>query len=472
LLDLTAKALKVDRTFITYTNGWTASRFNLPLPYFGKIAEEKGEVLVVNDVDKISGDKEEVKKHGINSFVLVPFNSHFGGHLGVASKGKREWSGWELTILQAAGKVVADIVSEIPAQQQIKNFENLIEASSLFKNAAPLTLSQSEGKYIPIIEGVATANPGPKVPQSECRDWIKNISSLRDMLHRVDALYENTKINTRHLANPDFSKPFDPSKFEFYPHSSDLLPLPPIQDRLKKFDEYAAPVVTKAAEDAMRNAGISVDQIGKLIFVTSTGFSGPGLDCHIIKSLGISPHCERALVGFMGCAAAMNGFRVACDYAVSHPDKKALMVSVEVSSVHGAFADNMNDMIIHALFADGCGAVIIGARVEGEAVPRPFGRHYDMEIITAKSWLVPGTEDGITLAIQNEGITCTLSRQLPQYIFSCAKKYVDITLEPLGFKQEDVDHWMIHPGGTRIIQSAAASLGLDDTQTAQSWAVF
>jgi len=148
------------------------------------------------------------------------------------------------------------------------------------------------------------------------------------------------------------------------------------------------------------------------------------------------------------------------------------MVAVEVSSVHGAFADNMNDMIIHALFADGCGAVVIGAKSEGESIPKPLGRHYDMEVITAKSWLVPGTEDGITLAIQNEGITCTLSRQLPQYIYSCAKKYVDITLDPVGFKQEDIDHWMIHPGGTRIIQSAAAALGLDEAQTAHSWAVL
>jgi len=123
-------------------------------------------------------------------------------------------------------------------------------------------------------------------------------------------------------------------------------------------------------------------------------------------------------------------------------------------------------------FADGCGAVVIGSKFDGEVVPKPFGRHYDMEVITAKSWLVPGTEDGITLAIQNEGITCTLSKQLPQYIYACAKKYVDLTIQPLGYEQEDVDHWMIHPGGTRIIQSAAASLGLDENQTAHSWAVL
>ena len=50
----------------------------------------------------------------------------------------------------------------------------------------------------------------------------------------------------------------------------------------------------------------------------------------------------------MGCAAAMNGFRVANDYAASHPGKLALMVCV-VISVHTTFDDNVNDAILHAI---------------------------------------------------------------------------------------------------------------------------
>lgn len=39
-----------------------------------------------------------------------------------------------------------------------------------------------------------------------------------------------------------------------------------------------------------------------------------------------------------------------------------------------------------------------------------------LAITDTHAWLMEGTEDGITLAIKPNGITCTLSKFLPQYI--------------------------------------------------------
>jgi alpha-pyrone synthase len=61
-----------------------------------------------------------------------------------------------------------------------------------------------------------------------------------------------------------------------------------------------------------------MSDIGKLVVVSSTGFLGPGLDCHIIQEIGLSRGVDRTLIGFMGCAAAMNGFRVGMDYVRCH----------------------------------------------------------------------------------------------------------------------------------------------------------
>ena len=36
----------------------------------------------------------------------------------------------------------------------------------------------------------------------------------------------------------------------------------------------------------------------------------------------------------------------------------------------------------------------------------------------------------------------------------------------------DIDLWAVHPGGTKIIQKAQASLGLTDAQVAHSWEVL
>jgi alpha-pyrone synthase len=68
--------------------------------------------------------------------------------------------------------------------------------------------------------------------------------------------------------------------------------------------------------------------------VSSAGFLGPSLDCELINALGLPRSTDRSLIGFMGCAAAINGYRVAMDYVRAHPGKLALMVCVEISSVH------------------------------------------------------------------------------------------------------------------------------------------
>jgi len=85
----------------------------------------------------------------------------------------------------------------------------------------------------------------------------------------------------------------------------------PVQNRLAKFKEVAVPLVTDVCQRAMRDAGVVPKNVHKLIVVSSTGFLGPSLDCELIESLGLPRSTDRTLIGFMGCAAAMNGYRVA-----------------------------------------------------------------------------------------------------------------------------------------------------------------
>ena len=39
---------------------------------------------------------------------------------------------------------------------------------------------------------------------------------------------------------------------------------------------------------ALKDAGVKAEEIGKLVVVSSTGFLGPGLDCSLIKTLGLA----------------------------------------------------------------------------------------------------------------------------------------------------------------------------------------
>lgn len=53
-----------------------------------------------------------------------------------------------------------------------------------------------------------------------------------------------------------------------------------------------------------------------------------------MKSIGLNHSVEREVVSFQGCGAGINGLRLASQYAVTHPGRLALLVSVELPSLH------------------------------------------------------------------------------------------------------------------------------------------
>lgn len=316
-----------------------------------------------------------------------------------------------------------------------------------------------------LIVGMATGNPPFRVTQKSALAValkVPNVDSVRPVLERI---YGNSRIGSRYFAVPDFS-PEQATKENplFYPADGSFEV--PVNTRLEKFREVGTPLVCTVAMRAIKEAGLNVEQIDKLVVVSSTGFLGPGLDCELIQHLGLRRDVDRSLIGFMGCAAAMNGFRIANDFVKCNAGKYALMLCVEISSVHTTFDDNINDAILHAIFADGCAACVLSGVTASSA---PKG---SLAIVSDHAWLMEGTEDGITLAINPNGISCTLSKHLPSYIAKNMGGYVESWLKKTGCKKSDVDFWAVHPGGRRIIEEAQNGLDLSEEQCADSWAVL
>jgi len=321
------------------------------------------------------------------------------------------------------------------------------------------------GKRYPIMLGLATGNPRYKVSQMDALKVAMRAPDCDGIKSILERVYTNSKISSRYMAIPDFTpEQKHPDDDYFFPEDGTFRL--PVQERLVKYKEVAVPLVTEVCKKAIAEAGVPLHEINKLVVVSSTGFLGPSLDCELIVNLGLSRGTDRALIGFMGCAAAMNGFRIAMDYVKSNPGKYALLVCVEISSVHTTFKDNVNDAILHAIFADGAAAAVLSA----ETVDRiPKGT---LAIVDDHACLMQGTEDGITLSINDDGISCTLSKYLPQYISKNMGGYVDSFLGKHNLTRKDVDFWAIHPGGRRIIEEAQNGLGVTDDQAADSWAVL
>ncbi|MFC9998947.1 type III polyketide synthase [Nocardia sp. NPDC127526] len=308
-----------------------------------------------------------------------------------------------------------------------------------------------------VIEGIATGSPEQLFEQADAAERVARRFADPAQQERIRRVFQKTRISTRHLA-------VDPLQPEFEAFSSKPAT---IRERMNMYYDYAAPLAVDVAARALADADAAASEIGLLVFVTSTGFIAPGVDVAIVKQLGLPKSVGRVVVNFMGCAAAMNGVRTAVDYVRANPDKKAMVVCIEVSSVNAAFGDDIIGIITHSLFGDGCGALVIGASQVQQ--PLEAGK---VVLRDTFSYLFDGAEDGIVLGVNDNGITCELSEHLPQYIFDGVDPVVSDVLDRNGLQKSDIDLWAIHPGGPKIIESSAASLGITPDTAGPSWDIL
>jgi alpha-pyrone synthase len=322
---------------------------------------------------------------------------------------------------------------------------------------APAHMPPAPPTTVAVIESIATGTPGQLVDQSEAADQVATLFSNPEQRERVSRLYQKTMIRSRRMAIDPLDPEFDVLRRE----------AGTIRDRMKLFYQHAVPLAVDVAGRAIAPLQDPSTEIGLLVFVTSTGFIAPGVDVAVVKQLGLSPSISRVVVNFMGCAAAMNGIRTATDYVRANPDKKALVVCIELCSVNAVFADDINDVIIHSLFGDGCGAVVIGA----SQTQHPLGPG-NVVIRNSFSRLLDDAEDGIVLSVNHNGITCELSENLPQYIYDGVDPAITGVLRDNGLQKSDIDLWAIHPGGPKIIVESARSMGIPVEAAAPSWEVL
>ncbi|WNJ62943.1 type III polyketide synthase [Nocardia seriolae] len=331
--------------------------------------------------------------------------------------------------------------------------------SAYFKSGdfAPTPLPPTPPTAVGVIESIATGAPAQIFSQADAAAQVAGLFSDPAQQARIPRIYQKTRVTTRHLA----VNPIDP---EFLSYSREV---GTIRGRMNTFYDHAVPLAVDVAGRAIAHLEDPASEIGMLVFATSTGFIAPGVDVAVVKQLGLSPAINRLMVNFMGCAAAMNSVRAAVDFVRAHPDKKALVICLELSSVNAVFDDNVNDVIIHSLFGDGCGAVVIGASNPQQQLPAGA-----VVIRDSFSFLFDDAEDGIVLGVNDNGITCELSENLPQYILRGVDPVVTDVLARNGLTKSEIDAWAIHPGGPKIIEESARSLGLDPEQAAPSWDVL
>jgi alkylresorcinol/alkylpyrone synthase len=227
-------------------------------------------------------------------------------------------------------------------------------------------------------------------------------------------------------------------------------------DRMRVFAPAARRLGADAARRALERAGPDAGaEVGDLLAVSCTGYSGPGLDIHLADDLGLDERVQRLSIGHMGCYAALPALRTAAALADAS-GRRALVTCVELCTLHLQPLRTREDAVYLALFGDGAGAALVGPGGDGPAV------------VGSATVTVPRSEERMGWLIEDHGFQMWLSPRVPALVERSVGGLVDDLLGPHGLVPDDIAHWAVHPGGPEILDRTQRRLRLGDTQLARS----
>lgn len=279
----------------------------------------------------------------------------------------------------------------------------------------------------------------------------------------IDAVYKRSGIDYRYSCLPDYG--VEPEDFKFYPQNWSLMPFPTTHDRNQQYQLHAGAIAESAAQQALWQTELAAADITHLIVVSCTGFSAPGVDIHLMRSLGLSTTVERTLVGFMGCHAALNGLKIAHSICQSNAEANVLLVCVELCSLHFQNDDTLESVVVNAIFSDGAAAAILRSSPLQEAKGK-------LAYTGGYSQLVQDAPDLMNWTIGDTGFLMGLSPRVPDAIHRHLPAYLKAFLDRHQLTQDAIDFWAIHPGGRRIVETIQSVLSLADGLLQDSFEVL
>lgn len=305
-----------------------------------------------------------------------------------------------------------------------------------------------------ILRGLGTASPAGSIAQADAAELAKSrCCTTDDQARLLPVLYRRTRVHRRgsvllRAGGSAAAQQFFPPALAVEDHG------PTTRERMERYAQEAAPLALDAARRALAEANLATSQISQLVTVTCTGFVAPGVDAALIKGLGLDAGVGRTQVGFMGCHGAFNGLRTVAAHLRADPSAAAMLVAVELCSLHFHYGWDPEKVVANALFADGAAAVVLTADT-------PYADAAAWRHAASGSCLFPDSEDAMTWIIGNHGFEMTLSSRVPDLIGSHLRAWLEPWLRGHSLTLDGVRSWAIHPGGPRIVTSVVESLGLD-----------
>lgn len=283
---------------------------------------------------------------------------------------------------------------------------------------------------------LATAVPPHRFHQHDVMEAAREILAPRfPQFDTLSSLFANTGIRHRYGVKP----------FDWYMARRGW------PERTQAYLDGAEALFVDAARKALARADLTAADIDTIVTVSSTGIATPTLEARVATRMGFRGDVSRVPVFGLGCAGGVSGLSIAARLAQARPGSNVLMVTFELCTL-AVRHDELTkaNIVALSLFGDGAAAAVLRAGDGGAT---------QVEATGEKLW--PDTLDIMGWRVDPEGFGVIFQRTIPDFVTENMGPAVTEILGRMQLSPADVDRFVCHPGGAKVIAALERALALD-----------
>lgn len=297
------------------------------------------------------------------------------------------------------------------------------------------------------ILSLATETPSHHLSQEQALETARDlIGEHFTDFERLSSVYANAGVACRQIAMP----------VDWYrSHRS-------FPERTAAYLDVALDLFVTAAQKAIGQAGVRPQDVDMIVTLSSTGIATPSLEARAMARMPFRNDVQRIPIFGLGCAGGATGLGVASKLARATPGSTVLFVTVELCSLalRTDKADKA-DIISTALFGDGAAACVLRTGDDG---------FVQITGSAEKTW--SDTLDIMGWQAEPTGLGVILNRAIPVFARREMRQAMTEMLAPQGLGIEDIDQFICHPGGAKVVDAIEGALSLNQGSLVHERAVL
>jgi alkylresorcinol/alkylpyrone synthase len=283
------------------------------------------------------------------------------------------------------------------------------------------------------VESVAIAVPPHVFRQPEIANRVRAQFHDSGVVQRLLPVFENAGIEQRYSCVP----------IEWY-YDEHSWP-----ERNEIYLRSAVELLERAAKDALERAGRTAREIDTIVVASTTGIATPSLDALLMERLPFRRNVRRLPIFGLGCVGGAVGLARAASMADCYPGSTVLFLAVELCELWFRRDElTKSNIVATAIFGDGAAAAILKSGGDGP------------KITSSAEYTFPHSLDVMGWEVTADGLQAIFSRDIPALVGTQLRPIVDLYLAQSGLTRWDVDQYLSHPGGTKVLDALEQSFGI------------